>query len=117
MNQGALCSTFQRSFSVGVHVAFLDMDTGLDRQRRREALEKASRVLEISLTDMLLQTSTPSEYQRVFGEIAQARPHGIIVSGISEVYAYRRLIVGLVEKSRLPAMYPSPARIGWRRAR
>jgi putative tryptophan/tyrosine transport system substrate-binding protein len=88
----------------------LDMDTGADRQQRREALEKASRVLKISLIDVLLQQSTPSEYQRVFGEIAQSKPDAIIVIGISELYAYRQLIVELVEKSRLPAMYPSPAR-------
>jgi putative ABC transport system substrate-binding protein len=91
-------------------IALLDMDTGADRQQRREALEKARRVLEISLTDMLLQQSTPSEYQRVFAEIAQKGPDAIIVSGISELYAYRQLIVELVGKSRLPAMYPSPAR-------
>ena len=86
------------------------MDTGADRQHRREALEKASRALKISLTDVLLQQSTPSEYQRVFGEIAQSKPDAIIVSGIAEVYAYRQLIIELVEKSRLPAMYPSPPR-------
>jgi putative tryptophan/tyrosine transport system substrate-binding protein len=91
-------------------VALLDMDTGVDRQHRREAVEKASRVLQISVTDMLLPQSTPSEYQRVFAEVAQRPPDAIIVSGIGEVYAYRRLIVELVEKSRLPAMYPSPAR-------
>jgi putative ABC transport system substrate-binding protein len=91
-------------------VAFLDMDTGADRQERRDALKKASRLLEISLTDILLQQSTPSEYQRVFAEIAQARPEAIIVSGIGELYAYRRLIVELVEKSGLPAMDPTPAR-------
>jgi putative tryptophan/tyrosine transport system substrate-binding protein len=91
-------------------VAFLDMDTGADRQQRREALKKASRLLEISLTDILLQQSTPSEYQRVFAEIGQDRPDAILISGISELYAYRQLIVELVEKSRLPAMYPTPAR-------
>jgi putative ABC transport system substrate-binding protein len=91
-------------------VAFLDIDQGADRQQRREALEKASRILKISLTDVLLQQSTSSEYQRVFGEIAQSRPDAIIVSGISEIYASRQLIVELVEKSRLPAMYPAPAR-------
>jgi putative ABC transport system substrate-binding protein len=91
-------------------VALLDMDTGADRQHRREAVEKASRVLEISVTDMLLAQSTPSEYRRAFSKIAQEQPDAIIVSGIAEIYAYRRLIVELVEKSRLPAMYPSPAR-------
>jgi putative ABC transport system substrate-binding protein len=93
-----------------VKVAFLDMDTGADRQQRREAAEKASRSLEISLTDVLLQQSTPPEYQRVFAEMAHRRPDAIIVSGISELYAYRRLIVELVDKSGLPAMYPTPAR-------
>jgi putative ABC transport system substrate-binding protein len=91
-------------------VAVLDMDKGGDRQRRREALEKASRVREISLTDMLLPQSTPSEYQRVFSEIAQARPDALMVSGIAEIYAHRQLIVPLVEKTRLPAMYPTPPR-------
>jgi putative ABC transport system substrate-binding protein len=46
----------------------------------------------------------------VFGEIAQSKPDAIIVSGIAELYAYRQLIIELVEKSRLPAMYPSPPR-------
>jgi hypothetical protein len=64
------------------NIVLLDMDTGADRQQRREALEKASRGLEISLTDMLLQQSTPSEYQRVFAEIAQRKPNAIMVSGI-----------------------------------
>jgi putative tryptophan/tyrosine transport system substrate-binding protein len=91
-------------------VAFLDMDTGSERQRRREALEEASRVLKISLIDILLQQSTPSEYQRAFGDIAQSKLDAIMVSGIAELYAYRRLIVELAEKNRLPAMYPSPAR-------
>ena len=59
---------------------------------------------------MLLPQSTPSEYQRAFSEIAQEQPDAIIVSGIAQIYAYRRLIVELVEKNRLPAMYPSPAR-------
>jgi putative ABC transport system substrate-binding protein len=82
----------------------------IDRYSGEGRLEKASRVLNISLIDVLLQQSTPSEYQRVFGEIAHSRPDAIIVSGISEIYAYRQLIVELVEKSRLPAMYPAPAR-------
>jgi putative ABC transport system substrate-binding protein len=87
-------------------VALLDMPTGADGHRRREALREASRLLGISLTDMLLQESTPSEYQRVFAEIAQDRPDAMIVSGISELFPYHQLIVELVERSRLPAMYP-----------
>jgi putative tryptophan/tyrosine transport system substrate-binding protein len=86
-------------------VAVLAMRTaweGADGQQFREA----GRRLAISLIPMLLQQSTPSEYQRVFAEIAQDRPDAMIVSGIAELYPYRQLIVELVEKSRLPAMYP-----------
>jgi putative ABC transport system substrate-binding protein len=55
---------------------------------------------------MLLQESTRSEYQRVFAEIARDRPDGILVSAIGDLVPYRHLLVELVEKSRLPAMYP-----------
>jgi putative tryptophan/tyrosine transport system substrate-binding protein len=75
---------------------------GNDGQQFREA----GRQLSISLIPLLLQESTPVEYQRVFGEIAQPSPDAIIVSGTAELYPYRQLIVELVEKSRLPAMYP-----------
>jgi putative ABC transport system substrate-binding protein len=44
--------------------------------------------------------------QRIFAEIAQERPDGIIVSDIGDLAPYRELIIDLVEKSRLPAMYP-----------
>ena len=87
-------------------VALLDMPTGADGQQRREALREASRLLGISLTDIVLQESTPSEYQRVFAEIPKDRPDAMIVSGISELFPYRQLIAELAEKSRLPAMYP-----------
>src|SRR5437764_476635 len=55
---------------------------------------------------MLLQESTPSEYQRVFTEIEQNRPDAIIVDGRPELTAFHQLIVELVNKSRLPAIYP-----------
>jgi hypothetical protein len=50
---------------------------------------------------MLLQESTPSEYQRVFTEIARKRPDAIIVHARGELLRYRQLIVGLAEKTRL----------------
>jgi hypothetical protein len=61
--------------------------------------------LNISLLDMVVQESTPSEYQRVFAEIAQERPDAIIVSPIGSLLPHRRLIVELIEKMRLPAIY------------
>jgi putative tryptophan/tyrosine transport system substrate-binding protein len=73
-----------------------------------QLLREISRRLEISLVGMPLDGSTPSEYQRVFAEIALERPDAIIVHDIGDLVPYRQLIVELVEKSRLPAMY------GWR---
>jgi putative tryptophan/tyrosine transport system substrate-binding protein len=61
--------------------------------------------LEISLTDRLVEESTPSEYQRVFAEIAQKPPDAMIVSSVSELFPYRQLIVDLAAKNRLPAIY------------
>jgi ABC-type uncharacterized transport system substrate-binding protein len=55
---------------------------------------------------MLLRESAPSEYQRVFAEIAQNRPDAVIVDGRPELTAFHELIVELVNKNRLPAMYP-----------
>jgi len=61
--------------------------------------------LEISIIGMPLQESTPSEYRRVFSEVAQERPDAIIVTSDGTLVPYRQLIVELAEKSRLPAMY------------
>ena len=54
---------------------------------------------------MLLQEATPSEIQHGFAEIAPDPPDAIMVADIGELIPYRQLIVELVEKSRLPAMY------------
>jgi putative tryptophan/tyrosine transport system substrate-binding protein len=74
-------------------------------QAFRPAYQEASGRLQISLIPMLLQESTPSEFRRVFAEIAQQRPDAIMVSELGDLIPYRQLIVGLVEQSRLPAMY------------
>jgi putative ABC transport system substrate-binding protein len=55
---------------------------------------------------MLLEDSTPSEYHRVFSEIARERSDAIIVHSRGELFRYRPLIVELAEKNRLPAIYP-----------
>jgi ABC-type uncharacterized transport system substrate-binding protein len=90
-------------------VAYLDMRSfweSASGQEIREQLREASRLLQISLTDVLVEESTPSEYQRAFAEITQDSPEAIIVSGTSELFPYRQLIVELAEESRLPGMYP-----------
>jgi putative ABC transport system substrate-binding protein len=84
-------------------VAFLEIHT--DSAANERQLREAGRQLEISLINMMVQESTPSEYQRAFAEIAQERPDAIIVSSDGTLVPYRQLIVELVEKSRLPAIY------------
>jgi putative ABC transport system substrate-binding protein len=88
-------------------VAYLDIRSQLSAAGQEER-RKASRRLQISLIDMLLEGSTPSEVQRVFAEITQQRVDAVMVSGTGDLMAYRQLIVELAEKSRLPAIY------GWR---
>jgi putative ABC transport system substrate-binding protein len=87
-------------------VAFLAMD-GQWEGPYGQQLREASRGLKISLIGMPLQESTPSEYQRAFAGIVDERPDAIIVSSRASLSAYRQQIVELVEKSRLPAIYPS----------
>jgi putative tryptophan/tyrosine transport system substrate-binding protein len=71
-----------------------------------QLLRDISRRLQISLVGMPLDESTPSEYRRVFAEIAPERPDAIAVLDIGDLLRFRQLIVELVENSRLPAVYP-----------
>jgi ABC-type uncharacterized transport system substrate-binding protein len=74
-------------------------------QAFRQAFRDAGQRLGISLLPMLLQESTPLEYQRVFAEIASEQPSAIMVSDIGDLIPNRQLIVELVERNRLPAIY------------
>jgi putative ABC transport system substrate-binding protein len=74
-------------------------------QAFQPAYQEASQRLQISLLPMLIQEPTPAEYQRLFAEVAQDRPDAIMVSEIGYLIPDRQLIVELVEKSRLPAIY------------
>jgi putative tryptophan/tyrosine transport system substrate-binding protein len=85
--------------------AFLNVRGGaiaLDRPQLREACRR----LGISLIDLLLLETTPAEFQRVFAQIAQERADAIVVNSNGTLLPYRQLIVELVEKHRLPALYP-----------
>jgi putative tryptophan/tyrosine transport system substrate-binding protein len=89
-------------------VAVLDIRAAwesADGRQRQKVLREASRVLGISLIDKLIDNSTASECQRVFAEIVRDRPDSIFVMGTGELFASLQLIVELVEKSRLPAIY------------
>ena len=98
-------------------VAYLDIRTSWESASGRqvqEELRKASQILEVSLTDMLVEESTASEYQRVFREIAPHPPDAIIVSSTVELFPYRRLIVDLAEKAACRRYMPFV--ITWRQA-
>jgi len=88
-------------------VAYLTMRRTWEaaRQAYQPAYQQASQRLQISLMPMLLQEATPPEIEHVFAEIAPNPPDAIMVADIGELIPYRQLIVGLVEKNRLPAMY------------
>jgi len=74
-------------------------------QALQRAFQEVGRQLELSVIPMLLQESSPSEYQRMFAEIAPERPDALMVSDIADHFPYHQLIVELAEKSRLPAIY------------
>jgi len=86
-------------------IAFLNMPTATYRQNM-QPIRAAGEQLAISLTEMLVRQSVPSEYKRVFAELGQDRPDAIIVSALGDLVPYTSLIVELVEKSHLPAIYP-----------
>jgi len=84
-------------------VAYLDLRTYW--QYDMEPLREPSQQLQISLVGMLLEESTPAEFRRVFAELAQDRPDAIMVGSDAALTAHLPLIVELVNKSRLPAIY------------
>jgi putative ABC transport system substrate-binding protein len=89
-------------------IAYLEIRTFWESAGGREVqeeLREASQILETSLIEVLVEESIPTEYQRVFAEMARDAPDAILVSSTSELFPYRQLIVELTENSRLPAMY------------
>jgi putative ABC transport system substrate-binding protein len=86
-------------------VGVLTMRTAWD-DAGGERFREAGRQLAISVTGMLLEKSTPSEYRREFAENAQRRPDAIVIIGTGELFPLRQLIAELAENNRLPAIYP-----------
>ena len=70
-----------------------------------EPLREPARQLQISLVGMLVEKSTPTKLRRVFAEVARDPPDAIMV-GTDAALTNHQLIVELVDKSRLPAIYP-----------
>lgn len=68
----------------------------------REAAKRAG----ISLTAGLMVTFNEGEYRRAFATLKQDRVDAIMVSDEGEHITYRELLVELVAKNSLPAIYP-----------
>jgi putative tryptophan/tyrosine transport system substrate-binding protein len=101
---GKRLQIFKEAVPSASKAAFLAMRTEWEGEVAQ--LREAGRQLQISVIGMPLEESTPSEYQRMFAEISQDRPDAIMVGARAELFPFRQLIVELVEKSRLPAIYP-----------
>jgi putative ABC transport system substrate-binding protein len=87
-------------------IGFLTTQTASPSAAAEQLLQEASRRLQVSLINMRVENSTLPEIQRVFTGIMHDPPDAIIVQSIGDLIARRQLIVELVEKSRLPTMYP-----------
>jgi putative tryptophan/tyrosine transport system substrate-binding protein len=69
----------------------------------REAARQAGISLAISLLDSNINEAA---YQRVFNAMGQDRVDALVVADQPENFTYRRLLVELAAKHRIPAIYP-----------
>jgi putative tryptophan/tyrosine transport system substrate-binding protein len=70
------------------------------------AMREAAHQSGISLVGPPLETIQEAEYRRVFELMKQERADALIVSTQGEHGTHSRLIIELVQKSRLPALFP-----------
>src|SRR6266852_1065865 len=69
------------------------------------AVREASRQAGISLAGEPMNTFNEQEYQRAFNAMEHERVDGILVSDESEQFEYRRLLIELAAKTRIPTIY------------
>src|SRR5882757_3865751 len=69
------------------------------------AVREASGRLGISLAGETMSSFNEQEYQRAFNSMEHERVDGILVSDEAEHFTYRRLLVELAAKTRIPAIY------------
>ena len=69
------------------------------------AAREASRQAGISLAGEPMTSFNEQEYQRVFNSMEHERVDGILTSDEAEHVTYRRLLVELAAKTRIPAIY------------
>jgi putative ABC transport system substrate-binding protein len=82
------------------------LTTRISQPGEGQLLAEAGRRLQMAVIELPLEEATSAAIQRAFAEIAQQRSDAIIVNSIGILLLHRQLIVELVEKSRLPAIYP-----------
>ena len=86
-------------------IVYLSSPTSWDGSLGQAVRASAER-LGISLIGIPLEAATPSEFRRVFAEIARQQLDAVMVSPSGEFLANRQLIVQLAQANRLPGMYP-----------
>jgi putative ABC transport system substrate-binding protein len=82
------------------------LTTRISQAAEGQQLREAGRRLQISVVELPLEEATSTAIQRAFAEIVQQHSDAIIVNSNGILLPHRQLIVELVEKNRLPAMYP-----------
>jgi len=71
-----------------------------------QVLRQASAALGISLIETYLSEVTAPEIERSFAALAEQQPDAVLISTAQGIGAHHQLIVELVQRCRLPAMYP-----------
>jgi putative tryptophan/tyrosine transport system substrate-binding protein len=74
-------------------------------ERLGAVVREASRRAGISLAGEPMSSFNEQEYQRAFNSMEHERVDGILVSDESEHFTYRRLLVELAAKTRIPTIY------------
>jgi putative ABC transport system substrate-binding protein len=71
-----------------------------------QSMRDLARDLETNLVSMLPGSGTASEIERVFAEVTEQRPDGLLITGEGDLYANRELIAQLARKYHIPTMCP-----------
>jgi putative ABC transport system substrate-binding protein len=80
--------------------------TRIRRDQSSAAIQEMALRNAVSIVGPPLEHPTDEqEYQRVFAALTQEGSEGLVVSDSSENFTYRRLIIELAEKGRLPTIY------------
>ncbi len=101
---GKRLALFLEATSKLSNARFLVSQNGWERHSGA-AVREASGRLGISLKGETMSSFNEQEYQRAFNSMEHERVDGILVSDESEQFVYRRLLVELAAKTRIPTIY------------